>query len=141
MTVFDPLNVSQKIAASGLDVQAHRMRIIAENMANAQSTGTTPGADPYQRKSIVFANTFDEALGADLVGVDQIGVDPTPFRIERDPGHPAADENGQVKYPNVNVLMEMGDMREANRSYEANLQMMKQSRAMVMMTVDLLRSS
>jgi len=139
--VFDPLNVSQKIAASGLDVQAHRMRIIAENMANAQSTGTTPGADPYQRKSIVFANTFDEALGADLVGVDQIGVDPTPFRIERDPGHPAADENGQVKYPNVNVLMEMGDMREANRSYEANLQMMKQSRAMVMMTVDLLRSS
>ena len=139
--MFDPLNVSQKIAASGLDVQAHRMRIIAENMANAQSTGTTPGADPYQRKSIVFANTFDEALGADLVGVDQIGVDPTPFRIERDPGHPAADENGQVKYPNVNVLMEMGDMREANRSYEANLQMMKQSRAMVMMTVDLLRSS
>jgi flagellar basal-body rod protein FlgC len=141
VTVFDPLNVSQKIAASGLDVQAHRMRIIAENMANAQSTGTTPGADPYQRKSIVFANAFDEALGADLVGVDQIGVDPTPFRIERDPGHPAADENGQVKYPNVNVLMEMGDMREANRSYEANLQMMKQSRAMVMMTVDLLRSS
>lgn len=139
--MFDPLKVSQKISASGLDVQSHRMRIIAENMANAQSTGKTPGADPYQRKTIVFANSFDEALGVDLVGVDQIGVDPTPFRVESDPGHPAADENGQVKYPNVNVLMEMGDMREANRSYEANLQMMKQSRAMVMMTVDLLRSS
>ena len=139
--MFDPLKVSQKISASGLDVQSHRMRVIAENMANAQSTGKTPGADPYQRKTIVFANSFDEALGVDLVKVDQIGVDPTPFRMERDPGHPAADENGEVKYPNVNILMEMGDMREANRSYEANLQMMKQSRAMVMMTVDLLRSS
>lgn len=138
--MFDPLNASQKIAASGLDVQSHRMRVIAENMANAQSTGKTPGADPYQRKTIVFVNTFDEALGADLVGVEQIGVDPTPFRVERDPGHPAADGDGMVKYPNVNTLMEMGDMREANRSYEANLQMMKQSRAMVMMTIDLLRS-
>lgn len=139
--MFDPLKVSQRIAASGLDVQSHRMRVIAENMANAQSTGTAPGSNPYTRKTIVFANVFDEALGANLVGVDQIGVDPAPFRVERDPGHPAADENGYVKYPNVNVLVEMGDMREANRSYEANLQMMKQSRAMVMMTVDLLRSS
>jgi flagellar basal-body rod protein FlgC len=139
--VFDPLKVSQKIAASGLDVQAHRMRVIAENMANAQSTASEAGGDPYARKTIVFANVFDEGLGANLVGVDQIGTDPTPFRVEREPGHPAADEDGNVKYPNVNVLVEMGDMREANRSYEANLQMMKQSRAMVMMTVDLLRSS
>lgn len=139
--MFDPLKVSQKIAASGLDVQAHRMRVIAENMANAQSTASEAGGDPYARKTIVFANVFDEGLGANLVGVDQIGTDPTPFRVEREPGHPAADEDGNVKYPNVNVLVEMGDMREANRSYEANLQMMKQSRAMVMMTVDLLRSS
>lgn len=139
--MFDPLKVSQKIAASGLDVQAHRMRVIAENMANAQSTASEAGGDPYARKTIVFANVFDEGLGANLVGVDQIGNDPTPFRVEREPGHPAADEDGNVKYPNVNVLVEMGDMREANRSYEANLQMMKQSRAMVMMTVDLLRSS
>jgi flagellar basal-body rod protein FlgC len=139
--VFDPLKVSQKIAASGLDVQSHRMRIIAENMANAQSTASTPGGNPYTRKTIVFSDVFDEGLGANLVGVDQIGTDPSPYRIERDPGHPAADENGNVKYPNVNILMEMGDMREANRTYEANLQMMKQSRAMVMMTVDLLRSS
>jgi flagellar basal-body rod protein FlgC len=139
--VFDPLKAAQSIAASGLDVQSHRMRVISENMANAHSTGTEPGSDPYTRKTIVFANTFDEALGANLVGVDQIGVDATPFRVERDPGHPAADADGNVKYPNVNVLVEMGDMREANRSYEANLQMMKQSRAMVMMTVDLLRST
>lgn len=139
--MIDPLKVSQMIAASGLDVQSHRMRVIAENMANAQSTANEPGGDPYSRKTIVFSDVFDESLGANLVGVDQVGVDPSPFRIEHNPGHPAADANGNVKYPNVNMLVEMGDMREANRSYEANLQMMKQSRAMVMMTVDLLRST
>lgn len=117
------------------------MRVIAENMANSQSTASTPGGNPYTRKTIVFSDTFDDELGANLVGVDQIGVDTSPYRIERNPGHPAADENGNVKYPNVNILVEMGDMREANRSYEANLQMMKQSRAMVMMTVDMLRST
>jgi flagellar basal-body rod protein FlgC len=138
---MDPLKVSQRIAAAGLDVQSHRMRVIAENMANSQSTASTPGGDPYTRKTIVFSNTFDDELGANLVGVDQIGVDTSPYRVERNPGHPAADENGNVKYPNVNILVEMGDMREANRSYEANLQMMKQSRAMVMMTVDMLRST
>lgn len=137
----DPLKVSQSIAAAGLDVQSHRMRIISENMANAQSTANTPGGDPYTRKTIVFSNDFDEALGANVVGVEQIGTDHSPYRIERNPSHPAADAEGNVKYPNVNMLVEMADMREANRSYEANLQMMKQSRSMVMMTVDLLRSS
>ncbi len=139
--MVDPLNVSQKIAASGLDVQSHRLRIIAENMANAQSTASTPGGDPYARKTVTFANVYNEALGANLVAVDQIGNDKSPFRVERNPSHPAADANGNVKYPNVNMLVEMADMREANRSYEANLQMMKQSRSMVMQTVDLLRSS
>lgn len=138
---MDPLKVSQKIAAAGLDVQSHRMRVIAENMANAQSTANTPGGDPYTRKTITFSNAFDEAVGANVVGVEQIGKDPSPYRIERNPSHPAADANGNVKYPNVNMLVEMADMREANRSYEANLQMMKQSKAMVMMTVDMLRSS
>ncbi len=136
----DPLKVSQSIAAAGLDVQSHRMRVIAENMANAQSTASTPGGDPYTRKTMVFSNEFDDALGANVIGVQEIGTDPSPYRIERNPSHPAADADGNVKYPNVNVLVEMADMREANRSYEANLQMMKQSRAMVMMTVDLLRS-
>ena len=139
--MVDPLNASQKIAAAGLDVQSHRMRVIAENMANAQSTANTPGGDPYARKTIVFSNDFDEVLGTNVIGVEQIGTDSTPFRVERNPGHPAADADGNVKYPNVNMLVEMADMREANRSYEANLQMMKQSRAMVMSTVDLLRSS
>jgi flagellar basal-body rod protein FlgC len=139
--VVDPLKVSQGIAAAGLDVQSHRMRIIAENMANAQSTANTPGGDPYTRKTIVFSNDFDEALGSNLVGVEQIGKDPSPYRVERNPSHPAADADGNVKYPNVNILVEMADMRESNRSYEANLQMMKQSRSMVMMTIDMLRSS
>ena len=139
--MVDPLKISQSIAAAGLDVQSHRMRIIAENMANAQSTANTPGGDPYTRKTIVFSNDFDEALNANVVGVEQIGRDTSPYRVERNPGHPAADEDGNVKYPNVNMLVEMADMRESNRSYEANLQMMKQARAMVMMTVDLLRSS
>ena len=139
--MVDPLKVSQGIAAAGLDVQSHRMRIIAENMANAQSTANTPGGDPYTRKTIVFSNDFDEALGANLVGVEQIGQDPSPYRVERNPSHPAADADGNVKYPNVNILVEMADMRESNRSYEANLQMMKQSRSMVMMTIDMLRSS
>lgn len=137
----DPLKISQSIAAAGLDAQSHRMRIIAENMANSQSTASTPGGDPYARKTIMFSNDFDEALGANVIGVEQIGTDKAPFRIERNPSHPAADADGNVKYPNVNMLVEMADMREANRSYEANLQMMKQSRAMVMSTVDLLRSS
>ncbi|MTD94799.1 flagellar basal body rod protein FlgC [Hyphomicrobium sp. xq] len=139
--MVDPLKVSQGIAAAGLDVQSHRMRIIAENMANAQSTANTPGGDPYTRKTIVFSNDFDEAMGGNLVGVEQIGKDPSPYRVERNPSHPAADADGNVKYPNVNILVEMADMRESNRSYEANLQMMKQSRSMVMMTIDMLRSS
>lgn len=139
--MFDPLKASQKIAAAGLDVQSHRMRVVAENMANAQSTASAPGGDPYTRKTITFGDVFNEELGVNLVQVDQIGTDNSPYRIERNPGHPAADADGNVKYPNVNVLVEMGDMREANRTYEANLQMMKQSRAMVMMTIDLLRSS
>lgn len=138
---MDPLKVSQKISAAGLDVQSHRMRVIAENMANAQSTANTPGGDPYTRKTITFSNNFDEAIGANIVGVEQIGKDPSAYRIERNPSHPAADANGNVKYPNVNMLVEMADMREANRSYEANLQMIKQSKSMVMMTVDMLRSS
>jgi len=137
----DPLQISQKISAAGLDAQSHRMRVIAENMANAQSTATTPGGDPYTRKTVIFSNGFDELLGTNVVGVEQISKDPAPYRIERNPTHPAADADGNVKYPNVNMLIEMADMREANRSYEANLQMMKQSRAMVMMTVDMLRSA
>ncbi len=139
--MIDPLRAASSIAASGLDAQSERLRIVAENLANAQSTGATPGSDPYQRKTIVFASEFDRLLGAPLVEVKSIGEDPSQFPVEYDPGNPAADAKGFVKMPNVNMLVEMADMREASRSYEANLQMVKQARSMTSMMLDLLRNS
>lgn len=138
---MDPLSASLKVAGAGLAAQSARLRVVAENMANAQSTGRTAGADPYQRKTIAFANEMDRAAGLQLVRVNAIGVDQTPFGIEHDPGNPAADANGDVKRPNVNLLVEMSDMREANRAYEADLQIMKQSRDLLSMTVDLLKGA
>ncbi|MEK4033525.1 flagellar basal body rod protein FlgC [Methylocystis sp. IM3] len=139
--MIDPLDASLKIAASGLAAQSARLRVVSENMANAQSTGKTAGADPYRRKTVSFANELDRANGVNLVKINAIGTDPSPFAIERDPGNPAADANGDVKRPNVNMLLEMGDLREANRAYEADLQIMKQTRDLVAMTVDLLKGA
>jgi flagellar basal-body rod protein FlgC len=136
--MIDPLQDTFKVAASGLEAQSTRMRVATENIANADSTGTTPGANPYARKLVTFASELDEASGAALVQVKGIATDASNFRIEHDPGHPAADANGNVKYPNVNVIMEMADIREANRSYEANLQVFKQARDLVSMTINLL---
>ena len=138
---MDPLKVTLRIASSGLEAQSLRMRVVAENMANAESTGNSPGADPYQRKVISFAEALDEASGARLVKIEQISSDVAPFRVEHDPSHPAADENGFVKLPNVNTLIELADMREANRSYTANLQVIRQAREMITMTIDMLRTS
>jgi flagellar basal-body rod protein FlgC len=137
---MDPLSAASKIAGSGLEAQATRLRVVSENIANARSTGDTPGADPYRRKLITFGEELDKASGVDLVGVKKIGVDQGKFIEEYDPDHPAADDRGMVKLPNVNMLIEMADMREVNRSYEANLQVVKQVRSMLGMTVDLLRS-
>lgn len=137
----DPLQATFRIAASGLAAQSARMRVTSENLANAQSTGNTPGSDPYVRKTISFQNEFDERMGADTVKVESIGTHTAPFRVEYDPGHPAADEKGYVKRPNVNPLVELADMREANRSYMANLQMVRQARDAVTMTLDLLRNN
>lgn len=139
--MIDPLLSASRIAGSGLEAQSTRMRIIAENLANANATGDTAGADPYRRKTITFESVLDRASGANLVAVDGVGADRAPFRIEHDPSHPAADENGNVKLPNVNTLIEMADMREANRAYEANLAVIRQTRSMVSQTIDLLRSS
>jgi flagellar basal-body rod protein FlgC len=141
LSVIDPLSSALRVAASGLDVQSARLRVVAENLANAQSTGATPGSDPYQRKTIAFSAEMDRVSGASLVEVGEIGTDKTPFRVEYDPAHPAADDSGYVKLPNVNMLIEMADMREANRSYEADLQIVKQARQMISMTIDLLRST
>ncbi|MGE3829807.1 MAG: flagellar basal body rod protein FlgC [Parvibaculaceae bacterium] len=136
----DPLQVSLKVAASGLDAQSTRMRVIAENLANLHTTSKVPGGDPYARKTVSFANVLDRAEDASMVKVDSIGVDRAPFDVEFNPGHPAADANGYVKLPNVNMAVEMADMRETNRSYEANLQIIKRTRELLSMTIDLLRN-
>jgi flagellar basal-body rod protein FlgC len=128
--MIDPLRATLTVAANGLSAQSTRMRILSENLANAGSTGTTPGSDPYRRKLITFENSMDA----------QSGVETAPFRIEHKPGHPAADESGNVKLPNVDMLMELADMREASRSYAANAQLIKQVREIVSMTIDLLKA-
>ncbi len=136
----DPLQASVRIAGAGLDAQAARLRIISENIANSQSTATTAGGDPYVRKTISFDNEMDRAAGLSLVRVKTIGFDHAPFRVEQDPGNPAADDKGFVKLPNVDVLVELADMREANRTYEANLQVAKQSSDLMSMTANLLKN-
>ncbi|MBL0936244.1 MAG: flagellar basal body rod protein FlgC [Aliihoeflea sp.] len=138
---MDPLLTSMKVAASGLGAQSERLRIVSENMANAQSTASTPGADPFQRKTITFAAELDRASGGSFVNVSSIANDQTAFPLEYLPGHEAADENGYVRMPNVNMLIEMADMREANRGYDANLQVIKQARELISMTIDLMRST
>jgi flagellar basal-body rod protein FlgC len=139
--MVDPLQAALKIGASGLEAQSRRLRIVSENLANAQSTAATPGGDPYARKTISFEAEFDDALGASRVRADHIEQQRTGFRVEHDPSHPAADAEGNVKLPNVDMLVELTDMREANRSYEANLQIIKQAREMITLTIDLLRST
>ncbi len=139
--MIDPLRAATSIAGAGLTAQSTRLRVVSENLANADSVGTTPGADPYRRKTIVFASEFDRLMGASTVDVKAISTDPSPFRVEHDPSNPAADTDGNVKLPNVNMLVEMADMRETNRSYEANLQVVKQARSMAAMTIDLLKGA
>ncbi|AEH77579.1 flagellar basal body rod protein FlgC [Sinorhizobium meliloti] len=138
---MDPLTSALKVSASGLQAESTRLRIVSENIANARSTGDAPGADPFRRKTISFAAEVDRASGASLVEVERLGTDDSEFNIEFDPGNPAADEKGMVKLPNLNILIEMADMREANRAYEANLQTIKQSRDLISQTIDLLRAS
>jgi flagellar basal-body rod protein FlgC len=139
--MIDPLQSSLRIAGAGLEAQSVRMRIISENIANSQSTGDTPGADPYARQTVSFDNVIDRTTGAPMVRVRTIGVDDTPFKVEHDPGNPAADAAGFVKLPNVDVLTELADMREANRTYEANLQVAKQSAELLGETVNLLKDA
>jgi flagellar basal-body rod protein FlgC len=131
---------SMAIAASGLRAQAGRMRIISENIANADSTPSSPGADPYRRKVPTFRSEMDRALGASLVDLGKTQTDTSDFRLRYEPGHPAADKDGNVKYPNVNPLIEMTDMREAQRSYEANINVIGATRRMLQRTIDILKA-
>jgi flagellar basal-body rod protein FlgC len=127
------------IAATGLRAQSGRMRVIAENIANADSTAQQAGGNPYRRRIPTFRAEVDRTLDASVVGLGRVRTDPSDFRSKFEPGHPAADANGYVKYPNVNPLIEMTDMREAQRSYEANLNVISATRRMVQRTLDILR--
>jgi flagellar basal-body rod protein FlgC len=127
------------VAASGLKAQSGRMRVIAENIANADSTADKPGADPYRRKVPSFQRHFDRDLETNVVEMGRVAIDRTAFRTRFDPGHPAADEKGEVKLPNVNSLIETVDMREAQRSYEANLSVIEASKTLLTRTIEILR--
>ncbi|MBI1326887.1 MAG: flagellar basal body rod protein FlgC [Alphaproteobacteria bacterium] len=135
------LFAAMTVSSSGMRAQSERVRVISENVANADTTPQKPGEQPYQRQVITFKNVLDRESGNKIVKVDDIEKDTKkPFILKYDPGHPAADEAGYVKMPNVNSMIEMMDMREAQRSYEANLSMIEQSRNMMMQTINLLRA-
>lgn len=121
---MDDLSAISKTAASAMRAQSHRMRVTAENLANAQSTGNGPGADPYRRKVVSFETMIDAQTGARLVEVGSVSEDPSAFRLKYDPSHPSADADGMVKMPNVDPMIEVANSREAQRSYEASLNMM-----------------
>ena len=133
------LDRALRISAAGMAAQSTRLRVVAENLANRDSTGETPGAEPYRRKTVTFSNRVDRALGAETVQVRRIGTAPGEFPEGHDPGHPAADERGYVKRPNVDSLVEMMDMREAQRSYSANLSVLEVTRGMLTRTIEALR--
>ncbi|WP_370232626.1 flagellar basal body rod protein FlgC [Cognatishimia sp.] len=135
---MDPLTTISRIASTGLRAQGERMRVVSENVANANSTANEPGGDPYRRKTISFNELVDTATGSSLVETTEVERDMSAFTVRYEPQHPAADNNGYVKLPNVNPLIEMANMREASRSYEANLTMLEQARSMRSQLIDLL---
>ena len=136
----DPFVTAANSASHGLFAQSTRMRVLSENIANAESTAQRPGGNPYRRKIPTFRSEVDRALDAQTIAMGRVRQDPSDFRTKYEPGHPAADTNGYVKYPNVNSLVEMTDMREAQRSYEANLNVVSATRRMIQRTIDLLRA-
>ena len=133
------LSKAMMISAAGMKVQNVRMRIIAENLANQDSVATAAGEDPYRRKSLTFTNTLDREMGIEKVEVKNVLYDQSEFGMRYDPGHPAADDIGYIKTTNVNGLVELMDMKQAQRTYESNLNAMDVSKNIIMRTVDLLR--
>jgi flagellar basal-body rod protein FlgC len=131
---------SLAIAASGLKAQAGRMRVIAENIANADSTASGPGSSPYRRKIPTFRSELNSSLDAHVVSLGRLKTDTSEFPSKHMPGHPSADASGHVKYPNVNPLIEMTDLREAQRSYEANVNVIGATRRMLQRTIDILKA-
>lgn len=127
------------IAAFGMTAQQERLKVIAQNIANSDSTGSRPGEAPYQRKTVSFKSVMDDKLGFEKVEIDKVGRDKTPFEMKYDPAHPAANAEGYYMLPNVNTLVEMTDMREAKNSYQANLSVIEIAKTMMSRTLDLLR--
>lgn len=131
---------AMSISASGMRAQSVRTRVISENIANSDTAASAPGEKPYTRQSVSFKNVLDRETGVDKVKIDKITKDARkPYPVKYMPDHPGADQNGYVRMPNVDTLVETMDMREAQRSYEANLGMIEQSRGMIMQTIDILR--
>jgi flagellar basal-body rod protein FlgC len=136
---MDDLDKSTLIAVSGMRAQAERMRVVSENMANADSLPASPQDMPYRRKTVTFRDVLDRSTGADMVKVNKVDVDRSQFQKKYEPNHPAADASGYVLAPNVNPLIELMDMREAQRSYEANLDVVSVSKTMLTQTVNMLK--
>jgi flagellar basal-body rod protein FlgC len=136
---MDELSKSLRISAAGMRAQGTRLRIITENLANADSAAVSPDGEPYRRKTISFRNALDRSLGAQTVRVHKVSEDSSPFVRKYDPGNPAADAHGYVQTANVNSLVEMADLREAQRSYEANLNVIKAAKTMLQQAIDVLR--
>lgn len=128
------------ISSAGMRAESQRLRVVAENIANAGSTATTPGGDPYRRKLITFKNVLDREMGIEMVKVDKRTYDMSDFIPKYEPTHPAANEQGYVLYPNVNPIIEAMDMREARRAYEANLNVIEMAKTMLSQTINLLRA-
>jgi flagellar basal-body rod protein FlgC len=128
------------IATTGMRAQAGRMRILSENIANADSTASTPGGDPYRRRIVTFRSELDRQLDAHVVALGKVATDSADFVVRHEPDNPMADAKGDVKYPNVNPLIEMTDFRDAQRSYEANINVISSTKRMLQRTLDILKS-
>ena len=131
---------AMSVSAAGMKAQGTRLKVIAENMANANTTAETPGDMPYRRKVVTFQNMMDRQAGVDTVRVAKVDGDKSDFQRRYDPSHPSADSEGYVLLPNVSTLVEAMDMREAQRSYEANLSVVESTRTMLNRTIELLRN-
>jgi flagellar basal-body rod protein FlgC len=133
------LNTSLQISAAGMEVQVARIKIVAENLANQSTTGSTPGADAYRRRTVSFQNQVDKALGLETVSVKAVGADKSDQPLRYDPSNPAANKDGYVKTPNVNSFVELMDMRDAEQAYSANLNVASTTRTMLSRTLDLIK--
>ena len=133
------LNTSLQVSAAGMDAQTARIKVVAENLANQNTTGSTPGADAYRRRTVSFQSSLDKVLGVETVSVKKVGVDKSDQPLKYDPSNPAADKNGYVKMPNVNSFVELMDMRDAEQAYSANLNVASTTRTTLNRTLDLIK--